>query len=342
MIESIFSARYIDNIKVKTILGSEYVRFRDYQRTLEQYNCIAYLANLPQKNLETPKLLFNKYIEYSHYLDLKSSLVNSIKAIQPSNLSRCTGILRGYQLCVAELANEIMTSLREQNLQVFMDGGTLLGAIRHCGFIPWDDDIDFALIRPDFERAKAYLGEKYIYIDSSDFCSRNEYQDKINQAIQKYPNQIICSLSSLGYLRVYRGLSLSDAATVDIFAYDYFSNDVTNEEMLDYIRVTHETIRKMKRFGDRRSYFEGEISRNKVVVKYSNKISYGIDNYAFYHYAFRYFLENEDLFPLKQCRFENYLWPTVNNHEKYLIKLYGEKYLSLPDDAGIPKHGFGR
>ncbi len=61
-------------------------------------------------------------------------------------------MIREVQKCGIEALKVFSQICEENNLTYFMIGGTLLGAIRHKGFIPWDDDIDVAMPRKDYEK----------------------------------------------------------------------------------------------------------------------------------------------------------------------------------------------
>lgn len=61
-------------------------------------------------------------------------------------------LLRKLQLAELDILIEVDKLCRKHNLRYYLVGGSLIGAVRHGGFIPWDDDIDISMPRPDFDK----------------------------------------------------------------------------------------------------------------------------------------------------------------------------------------------
>jgi len=73
-------------------------------------------------------------------------------------LSREDGLLQAQQVC-QELLDIVAGICQAHNLRYWLDGGTLLGAVRHGGFIPWDDDVDICFPLSDYRRILELLRE---------------------------------------------------------------------------------------------------------------------------------------------------------------------------------------
>ena len=56
------------------------------------------------------------------------------------------------QKYLLKLFREVDEICREHNLRYVLAGGSLIGALRHEGFVPWDDDVDLYMPRPDWEK----------------------------------------------------------------------------------------------------------------------------------------------------------------------------------------------
>lgn len=119
--------------------------------------------------------------------------------------------LREIQLIELEISKEIKHICEENNIQYFLIGGTLLGAIRHKGFIPWDDDMDIGMTYRDYIRfinvAKEQLDSKFLLQDWNDGSSYS------------YPFAKVKMKGTKVIEKANRDLHINKGVWVDVFPY---------------------------------------------------------------------------------------------------------------------------
>lgn len=82
-------------------------------------------------------------------------------------------LLRKVQFTQLEIAREIRRVCEENGIAYFLSDGSFLGAVRHQGFIPWDDDMDISMLRADYEKFCQIAPEKL----KKEYCLQTWYTD---------------------------------------------------------------------------------------------------------------------------------------------------------------------
>lgn len=230
--------------------------------------------------------------------------------IDITTLPPATGQLRDIQLANLALLKELDYVCKQNGLTYWLDGGTLIGAVRHKGFIPWDDDIDTAMPREDYEKV----------IDAFQRSSRNPdilaglTQDQNNNCIIKVQHK------RCPYL------------FVDIFPWDNYGDCFTTAEQIKKTKRIKEIRKRFKKLQIDREELKQKLNRTMdeeiLTHKQTTQSDYvwGIDyNHQWKNWFTRYDVVN----PLKTISFEGVEFPCMNNPDAFLTRVYGD-YMSYP------------
>lgn len=241
--------------------------------------------------------------------------------------------LRDYQLVLLDMMKNLDKILREHNIDYILFSGTLLGAVRHGGFIPWDDDIDIAITRSDYvkliEVLKEALPEKYTF---QCFDTDKRYLAPYPAIKIRLKNTYIKEKNLL--LR--NKCDDCNGVFIDIFVLNYVSEDkkedlkvrrknlclswlITCLENLDInpVYLKRKFINNAIEYGNKNKNKKSSLIGDEITWVYQDIKKPYIYNY-------------NDVYPTKDIKFEDTTFKGPNNPDVLLKVHYGENYMELP------------
>lgn len=252
--------------------------------------------------------------------------------------------LRRLQLIDTEILTEVVKVLDKYDLRYYMIAGTLLGAVRHKGFIPWDDDMDVGLMRKDYE----FFLENYV--DNDKFYLQAIERD--NNYWNMYAK--LRMKNTLMEEERLKDLDVPKEIFIDIFPIDNAPSGgydkikikaniakILKMSLLVKMKVAHLYECNFKIITKICSWLpKGLIYKinKKIMTSYKDDNStYTITYLSEYAIKRGYLLRNVYL-PAKECKFEDRFYKVPNDVDFYLKNMYGD-YMTLPKEEDRVSHG---
>ena len=267
--------------------------------------------------------------------------MDSVKQAFWSSYPQATGDLRLIQLANAQMLRQLKKICDMLGIQFWLHGGSLVGAIRHEGCVPWDDDVDIGMMRHDMLKLSEYLRKS----DS-------------NYEVAEY---YFIALACRSYR--FRRKDITADFFVDIFPYDYYrcTTDFVLSDWKKLVTFKSGMLAQYRAIAKEYSYCQNNVrldeypalkkELDRLIDGYIKKfegspddgyIAWGIDNnfenstrYAWHHgRIFTY----GDIFPLKEVTYEGMICCAPAEFRKYVFAEYGIDYLEMPDNIGQAAH----
>lgn len=241
--------------------------------------------------------------------------------------------LRRMQMRMLDMLKEVDRICKKYDIPYWLSGGTLLGGVRHGGFIPWDDDLDIELMENDFQR--------FIEIAPSELPSNLVVQTHSTDEGYYFTYAKIRELQSS---IIEDGMSDKNFKYKGIFI-DVFPMANTTPVLLKFSVYWHwYCVLKLSFQGTSNiilrklcNLMYNLSSKMYLLFRYidNRKKNQNID----YNYGCQFTLNCPPtvVFPLTKIKFENHLFSAPNNPDLYLTKIYGD-YLKLPDEQDRKTH----
>ena len=242
------------------------------------------------------------------------------------------GRLREYQLEMLEVLKEFARICKENDIQWWLCSGTLLGAARHGGFIPWDDDMDVSMLKKDYRKLvkvmKKMEGSEYFYQ-----CMQTdvEHINPFGKFLRKEGNCNNADKRSK-YFK-YHGPGL------DVFCIEPSSRFASHLAKFFYMNLQHPTMyikcKWLRHFCIRLVELLNfglliPLCRLIGLVNPKKQYHYLLGS-GFYGSAFY----PKDIFPLKTMSFEGVEFPVPGNTDAYLSTIYGDWHKIPPKEKII-------